>query len=88
MANRGKPKGKWQEHERMGVLRYIVHYKKMHDGNSPSIREIMQACRICSTNTVYLILRELESSELITMPDGRGRTRGIQIVGGYRNFEG
>ena len=62
----------------MRVLRFIIRYKMAHDGNSPSIREMGDACGVSSTSVVAYNLEKLERAGKIEI-DG---SRGIQVVGG------
>lgn len=59
------------------VYKFIVQFKKEHDGNSPAIREIGAACGISSTSAVVYILRNLVRDGRITL----WGTRGIMVVG-------
>ena len=64
------------------VYQFIKAYKKAHDGNSPTIREIGDGCGINSTSTVRFYLCGLERLGLIRRSDVSGRTRAIEVVGG------
>jgi len=67
------------------VYDFIVTYKKEHDGNSPTIREIGEACRISSTSVVVYWLKRLEDQELIRRPEpefGNRYSVKIEVVGG------
>jgi len=79
--NGHKPKRLYREHDYNRVYQYICRYKSEHDGNSPTVREIMRACGISSTSVALYILRALEDEGRITMRSG-GTPRGIQVVGG------
>lgn len=57
------------------VYEFIVKFKKEHDGNSPTIREIGAACNISSTSAVAYILKVLVRRGLITVD------RDISVVG-------
>lgn len=63
------------------VFNFIVSYKRSHDGNAPTIREIGDACGISSTSVVNYYLHQLVDEELIYRPVGSARN--IEIVGGY-----
>ena len=67
------------------IFDYIVEYKRNNDGNSPSIREIMKACRLSSTSVTNYILNHLEAEGLILLPE-RGISRGIRVIGGKWSF--
>ena len=71
------------KHSRKDVLDYIIGYKIAHDGNSPTIREIMYACGIASTSNTSYILRDLqEAGKVIILP----RSRGIKVAGGQWTY--
>jgi predicted MarR family transcription regulator len=70
---------------RQNVYRFICAFKRDHDGNSPSVSEIGQACSISSTSVVRYSLDSLERLGLIECGYGgnRGsRSRMISVVGG------
>ncbi len=58
------------------VLEYIVQFKRDHDGNAPTVRQIGAALTINSTSTVYYYLNCLARAGMIERKDGR-----ILIVG-------
>jgi len=70
-----------QKHNPQDLLRYIVRYKTAHDGNSPTLREIMAACGISSMGTTRGILRRLVRDGFIRLP-GRRDARAIEVIGG------
>lgn len=88
------PRGDWsliplvQRVERPKVERvydFIVAYKKSHDGNSPTFREIMEDCEVLSTSTVVYYLDKLGKRGLIRRPEPRIGSRYatmIEVVGG------
>lgn len=61
------------------IYQFILEYKREHDGNSPTFREIRQACQISSTSMVSYYLRQLEAETKISLQPG---TRSIAVVGG------
>jgi predicted transcriptional regulator len=65
------------------VFEFIVAFKHEHDGNSPTIREIMVNCRISSTSMVCFYLNQLVAKGLIKRPDAN-----IEVVGGKWIFIG
>jgi SOS-response transcriptional repressor LexA len=65
---------------KLKVLDFIVEYKKTHNGNSPSNREICLGCGIPSTSTVNYYLLELQESGLIILP-GKKVCRSIEVIG-------
>lgn len=67
------------------VYQFIVNYKRRHDGNSPTFREIMEGCTITSTSMVLYYLTGLEKRGLIRRPEpvfGNRNATKIEIVGG------
>ena len=57
---------------------FIVKFKKEHDGNSPTIREIGIACDISSTSATVYVMRKLVCAGRITL----WGTRGIVVTDG------
>ena len=73
------------KYNRMAVFKFIVAYKVAHDGNSPTLRDIMRAFEISSSSVANFIVRDLTAMGLIRLPPIRaGRTiaRGIEVIGG------
>lgn len=68
------------------VFGFIVDYKCRHDGNSPSIREIMEVCDISSTSMVSYALRRLERVGVIKLEGDARTSRRIEVVGGHWTF--
>ena len=64
---------------RDSIFDFIVRYKREHDGNSPSTREIAEICCITPSAVRYHLTR-LEIDNLIHTT-GKPR-RNIEIVGG------
>lgn len=62
------------------MYRYIIRYKRLHGGDSPSRREIASAIGLPSVSMVQHHLLALESAGRITRPK-RGKARGIGIPG-------
>ena len=62
------------------VYRYIVAYKRAHDGCAPTVRDICDACTISSTSVAAYYLRQLEAARRIEWQGGAART--IEVVGG------
>jgi SOS-response transcriptional repressor LexA len=73
------------KHSRQAVYDYIVKFKKENDGNSPTVREIMQACNIPSSSNTSYILNQLSEAGLIEITEGL--SRGIMVVGGSWSLE-
>lgn len=67
-------------HDYDAVFRFIVAYKRSHDGNSPSTREIMDACGITSTSVTRHILSDLARRGRIRLT-AHG-SRNIEVPGG------
>lgn len=63
------------------ILAYITRYKQAHDGIAPTIREIGDACGVCSTSNVAYYLDKLEAEGSIRRGDS-GSSRFIEVVGG------
>ena len=67
------------------VYAFIVAYKRRHDGNSPTYREIMDGCCLGSTSVVSYFLEQLKEKGLIRRPEPRigNRYAGkIEVLGG------
>lgn len=62
------------------IYRWIVAYKLAHNGNSPRLAEIKDACNISSQSVVWLALRQLEQMGLISIHAHKARS--LEIVGG------
>lgn len=63
------------------VYDFIVEFKKNHDGNSPSIREIGRAVGITSTSVTNYYLESLAGMEIIKLKK-QGSSRMISVSGG------
>jgi hypothetical protein len=61
------------------VFEFLVRYKREHDGNSPTVREIAAGCNV-SLGTVYYHLTRLELDHRISVMGDRRRN--IEIKGG------
>ena len=75
-----KVEPKWEQ-----VYKFIVAYKRDHDGNSPTIREIQDECGISSTSVVFYYLNQLEARGLIRRPEPKIGSRyasRIEVIGG------
>lgn len=62
---------------REAIYRYVVHYKQQHDGLSPFLQEIADAC-LLGVSTVKYHLMQLEIDNRIHWHSRRG----IEVVGG------
>lgn len=63
------------------IFNFIVTYKRAHDGNSPTVRQIMESCDISSTSVVAYNLARLVVDGRIRITGNRV-TRSIEVVGG------
>jgi hypothetical protein len=73
------------------VYRFLVSYKESHDGNSPTMREIIEGAGVSSTSMVAFYLDKLEAENLICRPipaTGKRMTANIEILGGKWILEG
>ena len=73
------------------VYNSIIAYKRAHDGNSPTFREIMEDCGISSTSVVLYYLNKLEQRGLIRRPEppiGNRNATKIEVVGGKWGLNG
>lgn len=68
------------------VLDFIKEYKADNDGNSPTVREIMEGVGLSSTSVVVYYLNNLVERELITRL--KSDSRSIQVVGGSWTYAG
>jgi hypothetical protein len=66
-----------QHHDPNQIFQFICDFKKLHDGNSPSLRDIGAACNISSSSAVAWVLDRLVRMGLIKR-DSAGR---IAVVG-------
>ncbi|MDI6770115.1 MAG: hypothetical protein QMD04_10640 [Anaerolineales bacterium] len=80
-TKRGTPPIK---HSRIKVFEFIVAYKRANDGNSPSMREIMEACGITTLSLMDYILADLVDRGLIL----RSGSRSIRVIGGQWDYAG
>lgn len=70
----------YRKHDRDRVYDFIVAWKKAHDGNSPSIRQLTDECNTGSTSVTAHILEKLESEGRIKVEDRQARQ--IVVIGG------
>lgn len=68
------------------MYRYIIRFKRLHAGDSPSRREIQAAVGIPSMSMVQRHLESLERAGLIIRPR-RGDARRIAIPGAEWRFD-
>ena len=62
------------------VYRFILAYKLSHDGNSPTVREIVEGTAYNSTSAVKNALHHLHREGLIVIPR-ETLSRRIEVVG-------
>ncbi|NLF76960.1 MAG: hypothetical protein GX573_14775 [Chloroflexi bacterium] len=67
------------------IFRFLVAYKREHDGNSPTTREIAEACCL-GVSTVNYHLTRLEIDHRIRVLNQRPRA--YEIVGGAWDWSG
>jgi len=60
---------------------YLLEYKRSHDGNSPSIRDIKERFKISSSSMVVYLLRKLVETDKIRLAE-YPKARSIEIIGG------
>lgn len=75
-----------RKHNKDEILRYIIEYKMANDGNSPTHRQIMEACGITNPSTTFYILERLEKDGKISFT-GYGDARGIKVTGGQWSMQ-
>jgi len=63
------------------VYQYILDYKRVNDGNSPTIDDIKKVCAISSKSQVMVVLEIMEDRGLIHRYGPKGGRR-ILVVGG------
>ncbi|MBI5303752.1 MAG: hypothetical protein HY868_16570 [Chloroflexi bacterium] len=68
-------------HDIQKIFQWIVTYKTHHDGNSPSLVELMKACGISSRSVALYQLHRLQNAGYIRLTASR-KSRSICIVGG------
>ena len=61
------------------ILEYVIAYKRAHDGNAPTVRDIGAACGISSTGVVNHHLKQLvRAGEMYRDEDG-----GLCVTNGH-----
>jgi hypothetical protein len=68
------------------IFRFIVNYKREHDGNAPSYDEIMAACEISSKSMMSYYLNKLAKEGRIKF-GAKNSNRTIQVVGGHWTWQ-
>ncbi len=67
------------------IYAFLVAYKREHDGNTPTKREIAEGCSLSTSSVNYHLIR-LEIANRIHI-SGEGRSN-IEIVGGAWDLAG
>ena len=67
------------------VFDFVIAYKRAHDGNSPTIREICDSCGISSTSIGNYALTALQRRGLIRFAGKHSRS--IEVVGGAWTYQ-
>lgn len=65
--------------KREEMLQFIIKYKSEHNGNSPSVPEIGDACEIAISSVFYHL--NIMVKEGVIRRDGGG-VRNIEVIGG------
>ncbi len=73
-------------HDPQKIFDFIVRWKRNHDGNSPSLSQIMTHCKITSKSVVVYVLEKLEAQKKIIRV-GPKYERRIQVVGGHWDIQ-
>ena len=68
------------------VLEFVIEYKKAHDGNSPSMREICAATFLASTSVANYHLTQLIKMGRIRTFALDKQSRSIEVVGGKWSY--
>jgi hypothetical protein len=78
------------KYNRMAVFNFIVAHKMSHDGNSPSVRDIMREFEMASSSVAQFVVDDLVRMGRLRKPapNARGRraSRGIEVAGGAWSF--
>ena len=69
------------------VLEFVIEYKRTHDGNSPSTRQILTATFLASTSTVNYHLTQLVKMGRIRTFALDKQSRSIEVVGGKWSYD-
>lgn len=75
-----------RKHDYNAIYHFIVKYKRENDGLSPTLEQIMLACRVNSKSNMSSILRILEDEGKIVV--NSKISRGIQVIGGKWSMTG
>jgi len=68
-------------HDLHKIFQWIVAYKTNHDGNSPSLVELMHGCDISSRSVALYQLHRLHKAGYIRLTDHH-QSRSICVIGG------
>ncbi len=61
------------------IFNYLIQHKEAHDGNSPTNRQIAEACHMSPSTVAYHLMR-LERANRIRLSEDEYRN--IEVVGG------
>lgn len=68
------------------VFAFIIQWKLEHDGNSPTLREIMEGCNIGSTSTATYHRDKLVRARMIRLIGKKRDGRRIEVIGGKWSY--
>lgn len=71
----------------MKVYQHIINYKRAHDGNSPTLRELGDIMGGKSTSVIDHHLKHLVALGLIRLRNTGAVSRGIEVVGGQWTYK-
>lgn len=75
------------EASRENILAFVIQFKRIHDGMSPTFADICEGCSIASQSTVWYHLRELARTGRIIL-GGKAKARTIRVPGGEWIYRG
>lgn len=70
------------------LLEYLKGYKSTHDGNTPTVRQMIDGANMSTANRVYRCLLALENDGKISLGGPDRKQLHISIVGGRWYYEG
>jgi len=70
------------------IFEFLVSFKRVNGGNSPSLRQICEGCGIASVSTAHYALRDLEAAGRIMIDTKIGGRPFIRIIGEHWEYEG
>ena len=78
--------GRSRKHDLDEIFKFIVDFKRVNDGISPTLKEIGDSCNISSKCVVSNSLRRLERQGKIELI-GHKKSRMIKVIGGRWLFQ-